>query len=238
MAIRVVTGLGNETRAISIRATIGLGNETRAISIREAISTTETREILAPPVVVLGPFGRLIANSTMITAAHFTTHAADQNRKYRRIPDNPANDVGSTIAEFQAPGANVLIPLIRGFEVNTGGNLNLRQFGGNNTPNGIDVVDAAWSAWDSANGRDSSSIYVIDITVEEFMVFPANAHNNDGGSYVNYSAANVYTNRQQNGGTFTSESDWTSYVASVRNATTPHEMIVAICNDETFVPTF
>ena len=236
MAIRVAIS-ATETREISIREAIST-SETRAISIREAISTSETREILGQGQAQPGLFAQLRAHSTTITLAHFTTHTADQNRKYRRIPASPANDVGSTIGEFVAPGANVLVPLIRGMEVNTGGNLNLRQFAGDNTPNGIDVVDAAWSAWDNANGRDSSSIYFIDVTNFEFIVWAANAHNNDGGSYVNYSAVNLYTNRQQNGGTFTSESNWSTYVAELRGDITAREIIIAICNDETFVPVF
>ena len=234
MAIRVATTTG-ETRAISIREAIST-TETRAISIREAISASETREILAPPVVVLGPFGRLIADATMLTAAHFMTNSVAQDRKYWRNPVNTANDTGSTIAEYLATGAAADVPLARALQISASNNTNLRQFGGDNTPNGIDITDRAWSGW--TTGRDQAAMYLIDITGEDFMVWAANAHNNHGGSFVNYGADRVYTNRHQNGGTFASEAAWRSYLTDLRGTTTPHEIIVAIASDESFVPTF
>ena len=234
MAIRVATTTG-ETRAISIREAIST-TETRAISIREAISTSATREILAPPVVVLGPFGRLIADATMLTAAHFMTNNLDQDRKYWRNLNDVPSHTGSTIAEYLATGAAADVPLVRALQISTGNNTNFRQFGGNNTPNGIDITDRAWSAW--TTGRDQASMYLIDITGNDFMVWAANGHNNHGGSFINFGADRVYTNRHQNGGTFASEVEWRSYLTDLRGTTTPHEIIVAIASDESFVPTF
>ena len=236
MAIRVATTTG-ETRAISIREAIST-TETRAISIREAISTSDTREILAPPVVVLGPFGRLIAAATTLTATHFMTETVEQTRKYWRDPDNPTNNQGSTIAEYLSTGANAQVPMVRALEISATDNTGMRQFDGNNTPNGINMTDRPWSGWGTDEGRDSASMYLIDITGSDFMVWAANAHNNHGGSFVNFGADRIYTNRHQNGGSFTSEADWRSYLTDLRATTTPHEIIVAICSDESFVPTF
>ena len=232
MAIRVATTTG-ETRAISIREAIS-PTATRAISIREAISTSATREILAPPVP--GPFARLIANATMLTAAHFTTNILAQDRKYWRNPSDTPSHTGSTIAEYLATGTAADVPLVRALQISTGNNTNFRQFGGNNTPNGIDITDRGWGVW--TTGFDQAAIYLIDITGADFMVWSANAANNRGGSFVNYGADRVYTNRHQNGGTFASEVEWRSYLTDLRGTTTPHEIIVAIASDESFVPTF
>ena len=236
MAIRVATTTG-ETRAISIREAIST-TETRAISIREAISTSDTREILGQGVVVQSLFGRLIAAAPTLTASHFMTETVEQTRKYWRNPGDSPGNQGSTIAEYLSTGANAAVPLVRALEVSETDNTGLRQFGGDNTPNGINIGHRGWSGWGTDEGRDSASMYLIDITDEEFMVWAANGHNNHGGSFINFGADRVYTNRHQNGGTFTSEANWRNYLESVREATTPHEIIIAICSDESFVPTF
>ena len=213
------------------------GTETRAISIREAISASETREILGQGMVAPATFfDTLIARADVLTAAEFMTQTVATDIRYRQ---NTGTNTGTLLNEYAAAipaGA----PLLRGLSHGTDTHTELRAFGSDLTGRGgINYSDfPGWGTWITAIGTTADhGIYIIDL--DEDVWYAINPHNvnsrSGGGSWANWSdGARV----ESWASSFINDGAANTYISNLRAATTARHMIMAVLDDHDYIPMF